>query len=191
MTAQSEMTVLPTWLEEELGAAFAVYAGSDTDTSLPAGSLGPLLRALGQAPTAAEISDTLAAAGLRADAPLSRADVRAILAVKLDASASGHGSGTAGAGSMADARVAFECMAGPDGCIGREELARVLDSLGAETGAAALDRDAAAMLAAANAACGGGAPGDATARIGFAEFVAVLKHSLSASPPPSSVGRKR
>ena len=190
----AEMTLevsgaLPPWLEEELQSAFSLYAVAD---SLPAGSLGPLLRALGQNPTAAEISDTLVAAGLPADAPLTHADVHAILAGKLDASTGGTGGGgVAGAGSVADARAAFECMAGPDGCIGREELARVLDSLGADASAAALDRDAAAMLAAAHAAGGGAAPGSATARIGFAEFIAVLRQTSAASPPPAAVGRKK
>ena len=167
---------LPSWLAIEVDHAFSAYAQpgpGGSSAMLPAASLGPLLRALGQAPTPAEISDLLSAAAAAAGAPappaaLTCADVHRLLAGKLsDESARDHG-----------ARAAFECMAGADGCISRGDLARVLESLGAVGGDADLD----AMLA----VCG--ARG-ADARVAFADFAAVLASSAAAAAaatPPRS-----
>jgi len=175
---------LPDWLASEVDAAFDAYSqpppGGGART-LPVAALGPLLRALGQAPTSAEIADWLAerrqrgqdadtaAAAAAAAAALSRADVHALIAARVPADEAG--AGAAGDDVDVDARAAFECMAGPDECVARADLARVLQSLGAAADARDLD----AMLAAA------GQPPDG--RVPFAAFVAVL-----AAPAP---GKRR
>lgn len=163
---------LPADVETEVAAAFALYAGGAGALEIAPPQLAPLLRALGQVPTAAEVADLLEACDLDGNHSLSLDEVRALLAYKFAESAADHH----------DARPAFDGLAGADGVVTRDDLARVL----ASAGGAFTDADIDAMFAAAGVERGSGAAVD------FAGFCAVLDATAArgaeAEPPPAAGG---